>query len=652
MGEGARQSGHGKHLSSPYAPADCAASRWIRALARGLSWVQQQPETIPGPEPEWLRLGLAIALLDLPRGLLNTARHGDAFDEVSGRILVLHGETRLMELQWWAALEVARASVELPATKRSALAFNLHGLVTELGWLDAMGDALTRFGDGSDARAALDDAERTAVRQLGLDEGVRRGRVPVLELPYPEIYRLARILGELRALHLLEADGITERLDRELEPTLERVQLRRFLPEIEGLDRPGPALWEAIDAFFEVAVGGLSEAVYRAAHDHCVIAEVGFRGLTFRRAVGGLQRVARRFRSAALARELDALAEETDGADTSSLPPPVGLADRVGRWLEEQLPTDGSSELEHARVLAWAWRFRGHHVPVDAARIEQFLAQFPGELRWVGEGLLDAVQFLTRDQIAASLAFLLRSYGLASQPGTVLVRLGEDGFGEDLRRQGIRLPTRPLAECTDAATLVLCDDALITGARLEQTLGPALDELSEAQRRALSERSWVIAVGVGSLVGVEHIGSWLESELGRAPRIVVGRDLRILSGLGLEELDAGTLYDEQTGALTQASAQLAEPLFSIHEPLWAGRDPQVAREVVTEIGQSLLGSLPDTADWTQARLRGTALGAGGLQGRLVFGHRTPETTVTCLWCPGTWRGHVWRPLFEQPEEAT
>ena len=37
-----------------------------------------------------------------------------------------------------------------------------------------------------------------------------------------------------------------------------------------------------------------------------------------------------------------------------------------------------------------------------APLLERFLGQFPGELRWVGEGLLDAVEFRSRSRVATS----------------------------------------------------------------------------------------------------------------------------------------------------------------------------------------------------------------------------------------------------------
>ncbi len=623
-------------MSSPYAPADPAASRWIRALADGLQWARSESAS-PEVRSEWLELAVAVQLLGLPAGVVQRAREADAFEEIAAQVRVLHGQQHLLELHWWAAVHLARESVDAPADRRVAVAFSLMNIARELGWAHRVQDGLRDYGSAADpAHHALEVVIRRSTAWLGLDEHIRHGPVPGLAMSYPAAYRLAMELGELRAAHLLELDGYQRRLEQEVGPALALLDFHRLeAGAIERLAEPDGGLWPALDAWFAVGIGGLSDALYRAAHDHTVISTVPFRGLSFRRALGGLQRATRRLRGDRLAAELDALAVRVDAATEVIEDPPSGLTERVERWLALTVPADGLTELEHARVLAWAHRFRGHHVQVDAARIERFLAQFPGEIRWVGEGLLDAVEFHSRGQLAASIGFVLQSFGLAKLPGA---RLIESPLRAELHESGTRMPLTPLVEALgdgSATTLIYSDDALVTGARSLRRLQALLEALSEEERAALRERELVLVFAMGTLVGIDTVGTWLE-EQGLHPRILVGRERRLLSDLGLEELDAGTLYDLETGWLTQPGAQLAAPLFSVHEPVWAGRDPAVARDICLEIGRAVDPQNP--------------LGLGGLQGRLVFGHRVPQTTVACLRAGGEWRDRPWEPLFAPEAE--
>lgn len=578
------------------------------------------------------------------------AREADALDEVAARVGLFHGPRLERELRWWVALDEARRAAGEGEARRVAWALELHGLAAQAGFAPWVGDVLERYRTGDRAEEALDQAaDRVAVR-LGLVETLRFGPVPGLGCDHPAAYRTAWRLGELRAAQLLATPGHEARLATELPPARELLGLR------EGWFGLGSAadvaLWDAADAVLEVAVGGLAHHVFRAAHDLVVLGSVGFRGLAFRRALGGLQLLCRRLRADALADELDALARELVRDPTGPTDPPRGLARRVAAWLEAALPTRELEAVQHARIVVWADRFRDHHARVDEARIEGFLAQFPGELRWVGEGVLDAVRYRTRAQLVASLGFVLDGYGLARQKGACLVSVGPDDFWDDLRGAGLRLPRRTLAEAArDPAfpVLIAPDDAVITGSRQQEAWEAALAELDPLERAALADRELVLAFAIGAPVGVDHLGTWLESQ-GLRPRILVGHEQRLLSAFGWEELDADTLYDEATGAVTQPLAVLAEPLFSVHDPTWAGRDPVVARDVCADIGRSLIGGLPDAADWSAARVAGAALGVGGLQGRDVFGHRTPESTLTLLWCPGTWRDRPWLPLFPDPED--
>ena len=483
------------------------------------------------------------------------------------------------------------------------MAFSLQNIAQELGWAHRVSDALRDYGSATgDPEIALTSVSQRSAAWLGLHEDIRYGPVPGRPLSYPAAYRLAMDLGELRAARLLELGDHADRLDRELQPSLHLLGFNGgIIGGIDGVNDPDGGLWDALGAWFEVGIGGLSDVLYRAAHDCTVISELPFRGLTFRRALGGLQAATRRLRGDQLADRLDALAIEIDANPEVVGDPASAMAEQVEHWLHGVVPDQGISELESARILAWAHKFRENRVPVDAQRIERFLAQFPGELRWVGEGLLDATEFYSQEQLGRSIAFVLKSYGLANLEDAALIH---DAFRRELRGQGMRLPFRPPGEALqDAAsqTLIFCGDAVITGAHPQVLLAQILDGLEPTQRATLANRQLVLVFAIGTLVGIETLGSWLEGR-GLNPRILVGRELRWLSGLGLEELDAGTLYDADTGWLTQPGAQLADPLFSVHLPAWVGRDPSVAKQVCAEIGAALDPQAPSAwvvyrVDW-------------------------------------------------------
>ena len=190
------------------------------------------------------------------------------------------------------------------------------------------------------------------------------------------------------------------------------------------------------------------------------------------------------------------------------------------------------------------------------------------------------------------------------------------------------------------------EDACVTGTRSIGELERALEQAGDAL--AGKELVWVF--GVGAIAGLERLDSALK-EVDLEVRILVGREMRLLSSVGFVEWDEGTLLDDG-GALTNPGVQLANPLFGPHNPAWRNHDWKTARDVCAEIGHAVLDSVATAQGWSEARRRGSALGYSGLQGRLVFEHRVPRTSLTLLWCRGTWNGRPWEPLFAPSEEGS
>jgi hypothetical protein len=300
--------------------------------------------------------------------------------------------------------------------------------------------------------------------------------------------------------------------------------------------------------------------------------------------------------------------------------------------------------------LAWAHRFQGYRAPVDAARIERWLAQFPSEHRWVGEGLLDAVEFVPRERLAHSVGFLLRAYGLAADDSGVMVETGARGeVRVELRREGIELPWRRMDVALHEdtwRTLIVADDVCLTGTRHIGLLDGIWGGLNDVAKGRLQRHGLVLVFAMATTAGLERVGRWLERR-SIPQRAVVGRERRLLSDLGWSEWDSGHLLDEG-GALAQPAVHLIEPLFSPHNPVWGG-DHLAARALCADMGRALLEPMADAKGWSEARLTGSVLGFSGLQGRLVLGHRVPRSTLPVYWCAGRWRSRPWVPLF--PDDA-
>lgn len=369
---------------------DAAASRRIRTLAICLE--ASAEEGTLAVSAHWARLSISLLTLGLPAEWIHRASDAALVDEAAARIRLHHGRGRELELHWWYRWARAfRALEEGDAAALGRLGRALQVASAELGLSER---AVARCAVIAEEQVrpeaveqALDDLAVDAHQWLALDEGLRFGSAPQLELTYPLAYRAAVALGELRAAHLLRETGVRRRLAVELLPALDALGVTESLAEAPEVLRElaevlpdetvalGPAdldpLWEWTGWFFEVAVGALSDVVYRAAHDRVVLARLPFRGVAFRRALGGLQRAAAALRSDALGAELDRLAVEVDKADSPMTAPPTSLTDRLGRWLDGVIPHEGLDRVIQGRVLAWAHRFAGHPVAVDGPRIER-----------------------------------------------------------------------------------------------------------------------------------------------------------------------------------------------------------------------------------------------------------------------------------------
>jgi hypothetical protein len=122
------------------------------------------------------------------------------------------------------------------------------------------------------------------------------------------------------------------------------------------------------------------------------------------------------------------------------------------------------------------------------------------------------------------------------------------------------------------------------------------------------------------------------------------REISVLSEQGRHNLKTGQLVDASKSIIDPVR-QLAAPIFCpwsrfAHPERW-----EEARAFCAEVGYAVLERISSSAGWTEERRQGSSLAYSGMQGRLVFSHNVPRSTLTLLWAMGDYRGRSWIPLF-------
>ena len=545
-------------------------------------------------------------------------------ERLAAQIRIHHGEPAVAAFQLHAALHILTSHVErggvaasvlfdlLDAISHAREALHLEGV---LGAIDDLRDAIRDDGPATRLSEGVSVLTVAVDRALGLVASLRDGQVGRLPLSYPEAYRLARLLGGLRADDLVARDPT--RWSSEMQMALAVLGC----PVNAGTADAVTAHWLRVEATLGIVVGGLADEVYRAALSHGLCRDLTFPGVALRKALGDLAVALRRLGAEELSAEVDAVGDSLVGrelADEAAEPVDLGVVDRVGLWLEEGLPRVGLEEVHGAQVTVLEARFGEHIVPVTAASIENFVRQFPVGQRWVARGLLDAIEYRGRRHLSRSVGFLLDSVGLQGRRGVAwcgLPSTHERGF----RGAELTLPYRALGGAlsdTTVETLVIVDDALLDA----QALLDDFTALDAQCHRRLKRVSLVFVFSIASYFAEAALQSFIE-EMGWMGQVLVGERLQRLSDVGWEHCPE-----------VLSEAELANPLFSPHAAVWDGRDWRDARALCVEIGGTL--DHPDHA-----------LGYRGFQGRLVLGHRVPRSTLTLLWKEGVWRGRRWAPLF-------
>jgi hypothetical protein len=219
------------------------------------------------------------------------------------------------------------------------------------------------------------------------------------------------------------------------------------------------------------------------------------------------------------------------------------------------------------------------------------------------------------------------------------------------------------AMLTKGATgpLTFVDDCLLSGTQAEHMISELLaargkgkrpvkyyEPLTKTERQRLQGRPLKFVFGVGTDAGRARFRRFLDQS-GLQHDVLIGREVALLSERGRTAREEGRLLDA-SGSVRDPLASLAAPLFSPFERVWPrGRRWEDAREFCQRVGYAILDRRAEAAGWSDERRHGSALGFSGFQGRLVFGHNVPKTTLTLLWEHGVFEGRAWVPLFPSRE---
>jgi len=342
------------------------------------------------------------------------------------------------------------------------------------------------------------------------------------------------------------------------------------------------------------------------------------------------------------------------------------LLEELDGWLLNVVPFDEQAPVPEAKRLVHVDRFRGYWLPIDSARIDAFVQQFPPSLRWVGNAILDAVEFYDERFFTNALSSLIQLQNWWGRDDVALCLLGgarKSGARMSyLLRRDLKLSYHELRAVllpqSQVRTIVFLDDCLVTGTQawhiFSELLGiwnrpPKYEPtaLSATELACLRERRIVLAAALGTDFARHRLNEFFRSQ-GIDHEVRFARTVPLLSESGVADLAEQRLFDASK-SLNDPVRQLADPIFCP----WARIDHperwKEARDFCNDVGYALLEPISAASGWSDDRRRGSGLGYSGLQGKLVFSHNVPRSTLTLLWAPGVYGGRSWVPLFPARE---
>jgi hypothetical protein len=649
------------------------------------------------PAPDIYVALFALGYHDLHRE--RTLASAKGFALLAARLRVDYGDSAMQMLYFWFHLERLLWGIRNGAVTEHPLSF-IDGCAQRLGIADRINPTIDALAKLADSSGGLNDNitlanEIVAAKLipeiehcLGLEEYLRSDNVEGAAITYPRLYRYCKRLGELRALWAAGrvtniADHDRLRSGFELWTILERLNVLASIPtELQHVHRilvklkswpdkvPRPfelALWGMIDRYLAIMFGGCASRVFMLATHIDMFYHFSHVSDQIR---DDLIRMLRHIE------------------DGSTVIGPIGISftkvrhvledEEIGReqraqilegfsyladdWLTKRLPSEHNVELSHARIVVWTETFRQFWLPIEPARIEAFIRQFPHDMRWLGEDLIDAVEFYDERFFSNALSSVLRNREGANEDISICL-LGGARKSSSLmsyildRKLGVKVK-----ELHDALTIkdvgrtiLFIDDCMLTGTQAIHIFSELLgiwrrhpykyfdEPLTKRRINALRKTRIEIVTAIGTRAAAWRVQEFF-AKLDISCGIEFGDTVPWLSERGFEDLKRDSLLDSG-GSLREPTVQLANPIFGPSARLHRSGDWRAAQELCGNIGRQLLSTYGPAQRWQPERLLGSSLGFSGFQGRLVFSHNVPKTTLTLLWCSGTYDGRPWMPLF-------
>jgi len=308
--------------------------------------------------------------------------------------------------------------------------------------------------------------------------------------------------------------------------------------------------------------------------------------------------------------------------------------------------------------------FASYWWKIDSSRIDRFISQFPGRMRWLGEALIDAVEYHTPQFLNKALTSALLSLNSNGRTDMCLCLLGGgsksgalvSGYSID---PAIKTPCRELlAALRDDhhKVIVFIDDCSLTGTQVVRIMSDYLglgvgqrhrknvDPLPPEAVSKLRNRHLIFVAAVGTELAFLSLRQFLEKQH-ISHEIVFGKSIQLLTPAGTEDLLGGSMWDDGKIVIRDPLRQLAEPLFSATSQLQRAGAWEEAKTFCEDVGYALLEERAKREGWSDQWRKVSALGYGGMQMRIVFFNNVPRPTLTLLWSDGMYRGNAWTPLF-------
>ncbi len=639
----------------------------------------------------------------------------DGYAKVAARLRVDYGDSALLMLYLWHDLQGILSNLTHAADHGGGLVTELWDFVgRSIDSLDLTADlaptlnAIRKLlhGHGSvrkrakKARDILINGLIPAINQrLGIHEYLRSGSVEGMSLTYPSLYKNCMLMGKLIAIERIRSAKVSRRLDdrneherrrgrHELWTIIERLGIRAAVPAqmrvvSEALKSllsnrsprsqnyiPDITSWTA--TYLGIAFGNFSDTIFGIAYNmewvrllrpHAdQFARILLDALnsieTAVKEIGGapnfddFRRACERFRDADYAKRIGPATDD--------------FLRKLENWLNATIPGEPRGRLSEARITIWINKFRTYWIPVDAARIESFIGQFPKGMEWVGEVVTDAVDYFDEQFFSDSLSYVIQRRQL-EQPTASLCLLGGPRKSSSLMAyildRRLQISHRELSDTLNeqrhGQTLIFLDDATITGTQAIHIFSELLGIWDRQPYKYYLKSLLPKQINNFRAANIEFISA-IGTNLARSRlkkffieqniqcQIEFGKEVPWLSDEGMHDLQAGTLVDTNKN-LREPVRQLSNPIFGPSSRLPQSSNWEKARDLCSQIGFQILGEYAKEHSWPVDRRRGSSLGFSGMQGRLVFAHNVPKTTLPLLWCSGIYQGKPWIPLFPARE---